>query len=472
MSWIVSGPSRATVGQDVTQPGATGAAFRALIEEVADDRAFWLGDRQVVADAAFRATARWDGETDDGATPLFQSSRDVDDSRAGTPEILEIEGITAFVEPVFLAVMVPPGVEEVELSFVDDGMNAAFPSASGSWRNGLPMASDAAFVLVDCFIGSNTYRTTALQKVIDGFARIRVRVRNGVATLVGTVLRVSANGRAVGSRDVSWHSRLSKAQERYPTESTCYPRIDRVPAIGTSEIVVYVHGTLATCLPALATAGQFAQLPLFRFEHDTMRPIAENAEHLAEALVAAGEPEVRFVGHSRGGLVSLLAGSMYPKTNMVTTFGTPHAGTPLAAAMDGLLSYGVVALGIGTGTVIAGGLFAAIVGSVIPGGRIPDGWADMQPHSSFVRMLPHLNLPAVTAYGGVFDAAVDLGHGPLLGIEAARQFFGDPNDLVVPLASSCPPHFASFKLDQVHHFDYFSKDDLALWCALQKAMSP
>lgn len=475
MTWIVSGPAQAAIGQNLMQPGSTVTAFDGLRQSVEfAERSFGPDIARALSLAISRATARWEGQSDDGAVPLRPAREDEVDLPPSLAEdgSLDIDGVFAVVEPIFLAVAVPPGVEEVELTFLDDGQSVAFPGDHVSSPFGWRMSRDGdTYVMVDAFIGGGTYRVAGLQRVVDGFARVRLRLRGGVTSFIATVMRVPAAARAAGNRDISWQARLNKAEKKHKAASEKYPRIDCPLTIPHGQIAVFVHGTMATCLPALADAGHHAQLPTYRFEHDTMRPIAENAEQLVARLIDGGSPEVKFVGHSRGGLVALLAGTMYSKTKMVTTFGTPHAGTPLASAMDGLLAYGTVAAGIGAGSVLAGGLTASILGSSLPGGRLPDGWTDMEPHSSFIRMLPHLKVPAANAYGGTFNTSSDLGEGPLFAVDTALKFFRSPNDLVVPLASSCPPHIPSAVVDQVHHFEYFSKDDLNLWAALQMALS-
>jgi hypothetical protein len=151
--------------------------------------------------------------------------------------------------------------------------------------------------------------------------------------------------------------------------------------------------------------------------------------------------------------------------------GAPHCGTPLASAMDGLLAYATVALGVPAGSIIAGGLTASLFASALPRGQLPDGWADMQPQCSFIQTLPLIATQHVHAYGGVFDGqAADLGTGPLFKVGMMAALMQAANDLVVPISSSSPSHLSGETFDQVDHFSYF--DDPTVRAAIEDALQP
>jgi pimeloyl-ACP methyl ester carboxylesterase len=119
-------------------------------------------------------------------------------------------------------------------------------------------------------------------------------------------------------------------------------------------LVVFVHGIFST------DVGTFGELPeLFAsdnrlavagFPHQWLDPIELNARLLAQKLEALakglpkGPGKVVLICHSRGGLVARTADLMareldaQPPIAGCVTFGTPHLGSPLAAAPATLLA--------------------------------------------------------------------------------------------------------------------------------------
>jgi pimeloyl-ACP methyl ester carboxylesterase len=465
MTWLVTGPAFAALGSDLADSNATGLAFARLVPPDGRDRVT-PGDN--LNAAISRATSRWDG-SDDNATPLRTRPNGGDDAAQPGLITVEIDNMVAFADRTFVAVAVPPGVEEIELLFFDDGLLSVVTDSSG-FNPGFRLTDTETYVLVDAFVGANTTRQIALRKVAGGVTRVRLRLTGQVAVLVGTVLRVIASARAAGPRDLTWTNRLARQERAHPDVVRKHPRIEHVAPTG-HEIAVFVHGTLSTCLPALADISRLSQIPLYRFEHDTMPPIAETAAQLVGELRRIGSPRVKLLGHSRGGLVATLAGAQVSGTDLVLTFGAPHCGTPLASAMDGLLAYATVALGVPAGSIIAGGLTASLFASALPRGQLPDGWADMQPQCSFIQTLPLITTQHVHAYGGVFDGhAADLGTGPLFKVDMMAALMQAANDLVVPISSSSPSHLSGETLDQVDHFSYM--DDPTVRSAIEKALQP
>ena len=318
MTWLVTGAARATLGSDLSATNSTSAAFEGLSTfDRADSDA---PAARSLNRAIQRATDRWEGTSDDAATPLVAGT-----NATSRPLSVTIQDQVATADQAFVAVTVPPDVEELELLFYDDGLLAVIDADTSNFhaRFRLSDTGRESYVLVDAFVGASTTRLVALQKVSDGLARVRVRVRGQVAVLVAAVLRVTSNVRTSGARDVTWGPRLRSAERDHGEVARRYPRLEHAP-IPPHEVAVFVHGTLATCLPAVTQIGDLAATPLYRFEHDTMRPIAESVEQLVTELQRVGTRRVQLLGHSRGGLVATLAGAQFPATAGVLTFGTPH----------------------------------------------------------------------------------------------------------------------------------------------------
>ena len=414
-------------------------------------------DINTVRDASNRAAGRWNGDSD-VATP-FLVQRDDEGIRQSRLR-LDVGRDVVAADPSFVTFAVPPGADELSLTFVDDGRLSVVTAFSERWTIGprrLDVGEDT-YILVDAFVGDSTTRQTAMARVTDGIARIRLRLGGRVAVLLGARLRVRAFARAARDTDPSWRERLRGLEQKpeYAHLVSKHPSVQTVTA-DPAPIAVLVHGTFSSCVPALpAVSGLTGAIPLYRFEHDTMRPVMENVEELVEVLKRIGSSQVTLLGHSRGGLVATAAACALPAITEVLTLGTPHNGTPVAAAHDDLLGYAVASIGTQVKSVLDGGLLSAHIGSMLPSGGLPDGWTDMLPHSSFIKLLRRLPRPAVTAYGGIFDGGQpDLGIGPAIGAMAMTELMAADNDLVVPTSSSKPHDLPGEKLDQVHHFAYF-----------------
>lgn len=453
MTWFASGIAFAGIGTDIEADGAFTQAFSELTD--ATGAADLRVPPDILLGAANRAALRWNGG-DDVATPFLSG----DERRRQSRLRLDVGRDVVAADRSFVTFIVPPGSDELSLTFVDDGILSAVTARSAQTAWGRPLFEGAAdtYVLVDAFVGDSTTRWTALAKVTDGIARISLRLGGQIAVLLGTRLRVRADARAARDTDPTWHERLHGLERRteFAHLVSKHPRLHAAPS-GPTPIAVFVHGTFSSCVPALpSVAGLVGATPLYRFEHDTMRPVMENVDELIDLLQQVGSSEVTLLGHSRGGLVATAAACNLASITKVLTFGTPHNGTPLAASHDDLLGYAVASIGTGVKSILDGGLSAAHLGSMLPPGGLPDGWTDMLPHSSFINLLRRLPRQAVTAYGGIFDGAQPmLGIGPALSSMAMVELMGGDNDLVVDIASSKPYELAGDVLDQVHHFGYF-----------------
>lgn len=458
MTWIASGPAITAAGRNLASADALAVALK-----IDDARLELLGSIGIfdprLRARVERALVRWTGGSNDRTPPLVQQ-----DGRDGLLRI-ELDDQVAYAEPAFAAVIYPEGVEQVELLFYDDGTSAVLPDTDGGSLHMRLSDTDApSYIVIDAFVGNSTVRQVALARVVDGIARVRLRLGGRAAVLIGATLRVLSNARAAGSRDITWQRRLETAERSHATTAQAHPRIEHASVL--EELGVFIHGTFATTLPHLAEISPLTGIPLYRYEHDTMRPIAENAEALVDAIARTEAHRVTLIGHSRGGLVATLAAAHICKTDNSAlvdayTYGTPHAGTPLASAMDGLLAYATLAAATQAGSLITGALTAALFGSSLPTNRLPDGWADMQPHSSFIRTLGLINTITLTAYGGDFDPVKpDLGLRPVFASQAMTELLAGANDLVVPVSSSCRPNPGCNVITQTHHFEYFEQSEV------------
>lgn len=174
-------------------------------------------------------------------------------------------------------------------------------------------------------------------------------VRSGVALLFVKVNHVLGPLGGILARDSGWERRLAKYEHVFRAIADRYPRL--APGVSASDdtVSVLVHGTRSTTLPALDALDSYGKVkfPTYRFEHDTHRPLVENARELATLVgqcfpsSADGPRRVVLIAHSRGGLVARLARALllqssntatnnhWTGTVEVMTLGTPHRGTPL-----------------------------------------------------------------------------------------------------------------------------------------------
>lgn len=449
MTWFASGTTFGQISRGLDQDGA----IREALLEPFRDLGVLLTDNVTQA-AVLRAADRWEGE---GATP-FLSRRDGQDRPA--PLVLDSETDRTQADSAFATFVVRPGTEELTLTFFDDGLNMLVTSFSDQPEVARAVlgGEEDSYVLVDAFIGDSTVRSTALARVRDGVAHVRLRLGGRVAVLLGTRIRVAAERRAARDRDPFWEERLARLESdpKHAALAEKHPQLKNAPK--TDEpIAVLVHGTFSSCVPVLAdVSGHVGDTPLYRFEHDTTRPVTANAGELLSLLTHISSPHVTLIGHSRGGLVATLVSAQLDSTKNVITLGTPHRGTDVVSSIDNLLGYAAAAAGTQIQSILDGGMQAAQFASALPPGHVPDGWSDMMPHGSFINTLALLDRSTVTAYGGKFDGAqAGLGTGPHLASLAMADAFKGDHDLVVPTDSSKPDDLDGAVLPQVHHFNYF-----------------
>jgi pimeloyl-ACP methyl ester carboxylesterase len=241
-------------------------------------------------------------------------------------------------------------------------------------------------------------------------------------------------------------------------------------------LLVLIHGLFATDI------GTFGALekrltPHFQvvgFPHDTLsQSIEANAFELAQRLSALGYPQVRFVAHSRGGLVArstaVLLAKHFPAVvpKSCATFGTPHLGAELAENAGALIA---------TAALLKAGVADRSIASVLDMlccyselGAFP-GISDLRPASTKENWLARLqneeglHADAKMELCVVGGATQPAGRMQRLAASTVRRVIGNkPSDLVVAQTSSIPPLSRGGPCYQVHcnHFSYFGEDQAA-----------
>ncbi len=244
------------------------------------------------------------------------------------------------------------------------------------------------------------------------------------------------------------------------------------------------HGLPADLLGRLGTAYDGR---VWAFDHHTMTLTPqENAAALVDRLarLGAGSAPVDVIAHGRGGLVARELVERAPAgsplaVRSVAFVATPNAGTPLADAEhlgqlvdrftnllaivpDNPVTDVVDALAVVVGAVAA----RAIEGLV--------GVAALDPTGAYLRELDAaVAPPGITYRAVVADFAPRLGAnvGERLANLAADRFFGhEPNDLVVPVASTVGTGarrivgdgaiYRFGPTDGVHHQNFFDRPEL------------
>ncbi len=455
MTWFASGNAVGVVGRNLDEDGAIGRAFESLSNNF--EIISTVRDMDSLLPVIGRARARWDGESDE-AVPPYVSRITATEDRSRLH--INFDGDRAAADPTFAAFVAPAGSDELTITFVDDGQGAVIASPWDEPSPGRVLLGSEfdTYALVDAFIGEGTTRQTALARIVNGVAHFRLRLRGRAAVLMGTPIRIAASSRASRDRDPFWRDRLTRLEQdpRYGELATKHPQLKDAGQT-SAPISVLVHGTFSSCVSFLPDLSDLTGgTPLYRFEHDTMRPVTENADELVVALKKVGSPNVTLLAHSRGGLVGAIAAHDMATVNKVLTFGTPHNGTPIVSSLDNLLGYATTAAALQMMSVVEGGLTAAHFGSALPGGQLPDGWTDMLPHASPIQLLRRIDRSAVTAFGGDFDGRKpELGTGPAFKAQVIAELMQGKNDLVVPTSSSKPASLPGMVLAQVDHFSYF-----------------
>lgn len=260
-----------------------------------------------------------------------------------------------------------------------------------------------------------------------------------------------------------------------------YPEVGDMPRSSMSDVVVFVHGTLACGLAHLnELAHATPALPglrLLRYEHDTFLPIRDNAlDLLAQLTKITAGPNSRIVliGHSRGGLVARKTAALSVKQGgprmAVATFGAPHRGTPVVRAGQRVLSGLAAAASAGVGHL--GGPPLAVAGMRYVFGhvrKLPAGVRDMAEQSNFLLGLEDGYAPQlISAYGADYKQGSNpASRGVRILDKLGRNLFYDddrrrqPNDLLVSVESATAPGGGAQMAEACGHFGYFAEPELS-----------
>lgn len=267
--------------------------------------------------------------------------------------------------------------------------------------------------------------------------------------LIGAVVRRLTLEQPSFDRDPTHRKRLVSMLQRHPHIEAQCPDLERITAVRHDRAVVFVHGTVSCGVQGLKDLllpppAPPPGSPMYRFEHDTFRPIEENAAGLADLISARLDAShLLIAAHSRGGIVArgaaaILANKGYGGSIEVCTFGTPHLGTPLVA-MGGRLLNLLFKLGeevVGSVPVVSS--VSKAMGYLIDTPGLPPGIEAMGENAPGLAWLNTIgDRVPIRAWGSAFDlAAAPSGFG--IGLEGALAgaMADRKHDLVVPTASA------------------------------------
>jgi pimeloyl-ACP methyl ester carboxylesterase len=201
--------------------------------------------------------------------------------------------------------------------------------------------------------------------------------------------------------------------------------------------------------------------PIYRYEHDTFRPIEENAVELADLVRdRLDTPNLLIAAHSRGGLVARTAAARlankYPGRVELWTFGTPHLGTPLVAIGGKLLNL-LFKLGEDVvGAIPAISPLSKAYGYLVDSPTLPAGIEAMHEDSPGIGTLNAIgDRYPVRSWGSSFDIEhAPSGFGVAIEGALAGALSDRSHDLVVPTASALAAGAAQPVLNcsHVHYF--------------------
>jgi pimeloyl-ACP methyl ester carboxylesterase len=249
-----------------------------------------------------------------------------------------------------------------------------------------------------------------------------------------------------------------------------------------SAVIVFLHGLLSTdvglfdpLIRVMKANPDFSDCAFVGWPHDTMTSIGANStilRGLIDQIIGVDGPSVLFVAHSRGGLVARsTAVKLYDKSDGwmqllrgCVTFGTPHAGCPLAEAPGDLLGK-VICIQALRST----GSWLSLADALSYTHQSKDfrGIEDLRPITGggdFIRDLLDAEsrfapngmerLLDIAAVGGVTKGS------GLPRILANRALGTSHHDLVVESKSSIPPLFLNTYTTDCDHFGYFTKEEM------------
>jgi hypothetical protein len=265
------------------------------------------------------------------------------------------------------------------------------------------------------------------------------------------------------------------------------PRLETVqPAHldGKTGVIVFLHGLMSTdvgtfdeFVRALKAADFGPSQLLVSWPHDTLDPIAANAEDLSvliEEKLGRSSLPIGFVCHSRGGLVArrtaveLLEtdkGRWQSRLRGLVTFGTPHNGAELAECGDELLGKLLLLCTVGK----RGGLIPLVDALwSVKDHRKLTGVSDLRPRSGggeFLRALRRAEGRIAKKAGAVplrlYAVGGNVKADGFGGMLSRRYFGGAAHDLIVTLASATPVAADQRAETTCDHFGYFTSNEAA-----------
>ena len=304
---------------------------------------------------------------------------------------------------------------------------------------------------------------------------LRAGFRTG-ALLLGKTFRVVTRGSSVIAEDATWQSRLRLLEDACP-EAAEFQRLGP-DANRTDKAIVVIHGTASCGINVIQPMLPLNPcVPLFRFEHDTCIHVEHNAVELADRIMGLGCNKVLLVAHSRGGLVGCAAaahlaaqsgigGRRAPPSVETWTFGTPHEGTPAVEAAQGVLELLAPVPALLAPRVEILRRWESALRYMTITGETPAGFAAMIADSPFLAThLARLRYLNIQAWGGRIDLAQTTCEGfwQFALSSMMTRMYGEPHDLVVPLASALPsaltPTERKHELEDCAHSEFFERDD-------------
>jgi Putative serine esterase (DUF676) len=292
--------------------------------------------------------------------------------------------------------------------------------------------------------------------VIDGWTKMRsaghgfvASIKGTVGFVVGSILRRLTRPQPTLERDPTAQRRLVGMSERYSDIANSFPDLSRIGGVEHDCAIVFVHGMVSCGILGLkdlyprAADGRIRP-PIYRYEHDTFRPLDENGSELAQLIHSRIRAKrLLLAAHSRGGLVARLAlddllRRGYPSQIEVYTFGTPHLGTPLVEvggkALNLLYKLGEDFIG----SVPCMSPLTKAYSYLVDAPSLPRGIAAMRDNSDVMDLLRRLgNSDRVRSFGGDFDIAIaSSGFGVVVEGALLGAFGERSHDLLVPTESS------------------------------------
>jgi hypothetical protein len=320
---------------------------------------------------------------------------------------------------------------------------------------------------------------TYLRRLEPGRWVARMRPPRGLpGILVGKVVRRLGPLHSIFDSDDSQPSRLLDHERSQPEIVAKYPELGKASLEGEAGII-FIHGARACCVGSLADLDGSVGLPVRRFEHDTFRPLGENAGELSGLIRSSVRLErLLLFGHSRGGLVARLAAAELRNSGWegqveVWTFGTPHDGTPLMGRGLELLAQklaplrrihklsqvglrGMIDVATDEHGVPREDAVGAALSILMRGAALPDGLAIMAVDSAERKMMEKIpGLDTTHAFGGSCTADDVRGFAIHHAGFAHEMFTCEPNDLVVGLASSTAQSGGQALPEPCSHSGYF-----------------